>query len=171
MPVSDATPLIYLAKIGKLHLLKEIFNQIQIPPEVKKETVDRGKEKGYPDAIPIEQALNDGWILTDTLTEDSLKTSEALTQVTGIDIGEAQTITLAKQKKERQVLIDQANARETAKRLNLTPKGTIYIIITAAKRQLLTKKEAKQTLDNLIDANFHISVEIYRDALKTIEKL
>lgn len=171
MAVADATPLIYLTKVGKLYLLKEIFGQIQISPEVKRETVDRGKEKGYPDAMTIEQALNDGWIVTHPLKDESRKDLEALTQITGIDIGEAQTIILAKQKKERQVLMDQTNARETARNLGLTPKGTIYIVIVATRRQLLTKEEAKQTLDNLIDANFYISVEIYRDALKTIEKL
>lgn len=169
--MANATPLIYLAKVGKLNLLKEIFDQIQIPPEVERETVDRGKEKGYPDAITIEQAINDGWIVTHPLKDESQKILEALTRITGIDIGEAQTIILAKQKKEKQVLMDQANARETARNLGLAPKGTIYIIIAATKRQLLTKEEAKQTLDKLIDANFYISVEIYRDALKTIEKM
>ena len=44
--VSNAGPLIHLAKIGRLSLLKEIFNEIIIPRTVKVEVVDKGKEKG-----------------------------------------------------------------------------------------------------------------------------
>jgi len=170
LTVSNATPLIYMAKLGKLQLLKSIFQQIQIPPEVKNETVNRGKEKGYPDAIIIEQALKDGWINLHALTEENNKKSEALAKIAGIDIGEAQAIILAKQKNEKLILIDQTNARETARLLGLTPRGTIYIILTATKRKLITKEEAKQTLEKLIGANFHISAEIYSKTLKAIEK-
>ncbi len=44
--VSNAGPLIHLAKIGRLNLLKDIFNEIVIPRTVKEEVIDRGKEKG-----------------------------------------------------------------------------------------------------------------------------
>jgi hypothetical protein len=76
-----------------------MFTQVQIPPEVKVETVDRGKTKGYSDAYVIEQALNDGWLISTPLTTENTKKSEALGQMTGIDIGEAQAIILTKQKK------------------------------------------------------------------------
>lgn len=171
MPVSNATPLIYMARLGKLHLLKEIFTQIQIPLEVKIETVNRGKRKGYPDAYVIEQALNEGWIVTDSLTMEKMKKSEALAEMTGINIGEAQAIILSKQKGEELILIDQTNAREAARQLGLRPRGTIFIILTAAKRRLITKQEAEKILENLIEVNFYISAKIYRDSLKAIEKL
>ncbi|MDI6905564.1 MAG: DUF3368 domain-containing protein [Candidatus Bathyarchaeia archaeon] len=69
------------------------------------------------------------------------------------------------------VLIDQSNAREVAKHLGLSPRGTIYIILTAIKRKLITKDNAKQMLETLIEENFYISANIYRDTLKTIKKL
>ena len=171
MPVSNATPLIYLARLGKLHLLRDMFTQVQIPPEVKIETVERGKTKGYSDAYVIEQALNDGWLISSPLTTENTKKSEALAQMTGIDIGEAQAIILTKQKNEKVVLIDQTNAREVTRHLGLSPRGTIFIILTAIKRKLITKDTAKQMLATLIEINFYISANIYRDALKTIEKL
>ena len=160
-----------MARLGKLHLLKEVFTQIQVPPEVKIETVDRGKTKEYPDAYVIEHALNEGWIVTDPLTTENTKKSEALAQIAGIDIGEAQAIILAKQKSEELVLIDQANAREVARQLGLSPRGTIFIILKAARRKLIRKRDAKQMLANLIEVNFYISAKIYRDTLKAIEKL
>jgi len=171
MPVSNATPLIYLARLGKLHLLKDIFIQVQIPPEVKVETIDRGKTKGHPDAYVIEQALNDGWLVLTPLTIENTKKSETLAQMTGIDVGEAQAIILTKQKDEKLILIDQTNARQVARHLELIPRGTIFIILAAIKRKLITKEEAKQMMATLIEANFYISAKIYRDALKVIEKL
>jgi len=171
LPVSNATPLIYMARLSRIQLLKEIFNQIQIPPEVKTETVDRGKTEGYPDAYVIENALNEGWIIKAPLTTENRKKSEALMQITGIDKGEAQAIMLAKQKNEELILIDQANAREVARQLRLKPRGTIFIILTATKRRMITRQDAKQMLGRLIEANFYISARIYRDALKAIERL
>jgi len=171
LTVSNATPLIYLARLNKLQLLKEIFTQIQIPPEVKIETIDRGKEKGYPDAYAIEQAMSDGWLIQESLTQKTIEKSEALAHMMRIDIGEAQAIILAKQKNEKDILIDQTNARAVARNLGLNPRGTIFVILTALKRKLITKDNAKQMLDKLIEANFYISVDIYRDTLKTIEKL
>lgn len=171
MPVSNATPLIYIAKLGKFHLLGEMFAQIQIPPEVKTEIVDRGIEKGFPDATIIEQAIKDGWLTVHPLTEENIKKSESLAQISGIHVGEAQTILLAKQKNEKLVLIDQASVREVARRMGLSPRGTIYLILTAARKRLSTKEEARQMLEELIEANFYISANIYRDALKAIEKI
>jgi len=171
MPISDATPLIYMARLGKLHLLKSVFNQVQIPLEVKVETVDKGKTKGCSDAYVIEQALNDGWLILSPLTPENTKKSEALAQMTGIDIGEAQVIILAKQKNEKFVLIDQSNARQVARHLELAPRGTIFIILTAIRRKLITKEEAKQMLATLIEVNFHISAKIYHETIKAIEHL
>jgi len=78
---------------------------------------------------------------------------------------------LAKEKGEELVLIDQANAREVARQLGLTPRGTIFIILTAARRKLITKQDAKQMLSRLIEVNFYMSAKLYRDALKAIERL
>ncbi|MGC8849859.1 MAG: DUF3368 domain-containing protein, partial [Candidatus Bathyarchaeia archaeon] len=109
-------------------------------------------------------------LVVDPLTEENMKRSETLAQMTGIDIGEAQVIILAAQKNEKLVLMDQAKARGVARQIGLTPRGTIYIILTAIKRRLMTKEEAKQTLDRLIDSNFYMSVKIYSETLKVIEK-
>ena len=55
--VSNSGPLIHLAKIGALWLLEELFEEILIPIEVKRETVDAGIELGYDDAKIIGEAI------------------------------------------------------------------------------------------------------------------
>lgn len=171
MPISNASPLIHLARTGKLHLLKEIFNSVQIPSEVKVETIDRGKAEKYSDAHVIDEALNQGWLKEHRLTDKNARKAHALMEMTGIDLGEAQVIILAKQKNEQEVLIDQSSVRKVARHMGLNPRGTIFVIITATKNNLITKEEAKQMLARLIDANFHLSAKIYSEALTTIEKL
>ena len=47
MIASDASPLICLAKVGKLYLLREIFERVLIEEEVKRETIDKGYLYSY----------------------------------------------------------------------------------------------------------------------------
>lgn len=171
MPVSNATVLIYLARLSRLNLLKDLFGQVLVPPEVKVEVVDRGKAKGYSDAFAVEQALSEGWLVLTPLTAENSEKTEALAEITGIDVGEAEVIMLAKQKGEKLVLVDQSNARQVARNFGLMPRGTIFIILTATKKDLVAKANAKQMLETLIEVNFYISAKIYRDALKAIERL
>ena len=60
--VSNATPLIYLAKIDKLKLLKAIANPVYIPEAVYKEVVVEGKRLGEKDAYRVEKCINQGWL-------------------------------------------------------------------------------------------------------------
>lgn len=43
--VSNSSPIIHLAKVGKLELLKEYFHTIIIPEAVYRECVQEGKER------------------------------------------------------------------------------------------------------------------------------
>ena len=87
MIVSNAGPLIHLTKIGRLNLLKELFKSVVIPKTVKIEVIERGKERGAPDAFLIitkEEALEGlqkltkvMWLSVDVY-EDARKTIEGL---------------------------------------------------------------------------------------------
>jgi len=169
--VSDATPLIYLARIGRIQLLKNLFQHIQVPEEVKVEVIDRGKEKNYPDAYIIEEAFDDGWVTIGNLTRNNEKRARILMEATGIDLGEAQAILLTRQKAEETILMDQAHARTVARQFGLKSRGTLYLIVVSARKGMLSKEDAKENLSKLVEANFRISTKIYDAALKTIEKL
>ena len=49
--VTNASPLIFLAKIDKLELLIVLFEEVIIPVQVFAEVVTKGKEKGMDDAF------------------------------------------------------------------------------------------------------------------------
>ena len=56
--VSDTTPLIGLASIGRLDLLFEIFGEVYIPQAVYDETVTHGRDEG----IAKQAVANADWI-------------------------------------------------------------------------------------------------------------
>ena len=159
MIVSNSTVLIYLAKIGKLNLLKELFRDVLIPAEVFNEVVIQGKEHQHPDAFIVESVIEEGWIY--------IKDIEAFVELEdfGIDLGEAQAISLAKSLGVP-VLLDQTHARNAAKAFGLRPRGTIFVLLAALKKKLLTSDDYQDSLEDLVKAGFRMSDVVYLEAVR-----
>jgi len=159
MIVSNSTVLIYLAKIGKLNLLKELFRDVLIPAEVFNEVVIRGKENQHSDAFIVERVIEEGWI--------HIKDIEAFVELEdfGIDLGEAQAISLAKSLGVP-VLLDQTHARNAAKAFGLRPRGTIFVLLAALKKKLLTSEEYQDSLEDHVKAGFRMSDVVYLEAVR-----
>ncbi len=159
MIVSNSTVLIYLAKIGRLSLLKELFREVSIPEEVFTEVVIRGKEQEHPDAFIVEKAVKDGWIYV-----KHIEAVEVLENF-GIDPGEAQAIYLALSL-DVPVLLDQTHARNAAKALGLRPRGTLFILLAALRKKLLTYEDYQNSLEDLVKTGFRMSDEVYLEAVR-----
>ncbi len=166
MIVSNSGPLIHLAKVGRIELIRDIFGEVIIPHEVKLEVVDRGKDEGMGDAFLIESEIEDGWIVIDK--SNNLKVKE-IAKSAGIDIGEASAIMLARRKK-CPVLIDDLAARRFAAGLGLEAVGSIGVLIRSTKMQKISKNEALEVLDKLARVMW-LSIDVYEDARMIIEKL
>ena len=159
MIASNSTALVYLSKINKLFLLKELFGNIVIPEAVKREVVNQGKQGNHIDAFVVESAITEGWIKVAKVTINPLLEN------IGIDKGEAEAISLAAIKK-CSLLVDQTHAREAAKLIGVRPKGTLFILLLAMKKGLLTYDGYLQDLFDLAQAGFRMSQEVYLDALR-----
>ncbi len=166
MIVSNSGPLIHLAKIGRLRLLKELFGEVIIPYEVKFEIVDRGKDEGIADAFLIEDEINNGWIKINPGNNNKVK--EVADRV-GIDVGEVSAIMIAGRRK-CPVLIDDLAARRFAIGLGLEVIGSIGVLLRSAKVQKISKSEALESLDKLARVMW-LSIDIYEDARKAIDKI
>lgn len=164
MIVSNTSPLLYLAKLGKLEILKIIFNKIYIPEAVYEEAVLNGKEKGFLDARIIEKAVSDGWIEVRKVSDNFDKTLYG-----EIDMGEIQAIKLAKEIKSKLLLIDDAIARIISQSLGLNSKGILYVLLRAYHKKIINKKEIKRGISRLISLGFRISPELYGKILEEIE--
>ena len=165
--VSNSGPLIHLARIGRLNLLRQLFGTVAIPVDVKIEVVDRGKEEGVADAFLIESEIRAGWIVIEEIdTSDSIK---EIAESAGIEIGETAAIMLAR-RKNCMILLDDLAARRFAIGLGLEVAGSIGVSIRSAKIWRLSKSEALDALGRLARVIW-LSVDVYEDARKTIEGL
>jgi len=165
--ISNAGPLIHLTKANALHILKALYHTILIPEEVRNEAVDKGKEKGHPDALQIEKAIHQGWIETIQieLKPDFQKAAETA------GLTKAETAVIQHAYENRLIaLLDDEPARTFARTLGITVRGTIGILIQATKDNILNQQQAVQTLDKLTET-MYISVDLYKTTRKEISKL
>jgi predicted nucleic acid-binding protein len=96
---SNTSPLIALAKIRRLQLLKGLYGTVLMPPFVRVECIDKGKEIGAPDAHEIEKAVQEGW-MTPTILERKWKARvNNLMQRAPIGQGEAEALIIAGEKR------------------------------------------------------------------------
>lgn len=163
MIVSNATPLIYLSKVGKLELLKGVFGEIYIPEEVKIEAVDRGKELKRGNALVIERAIEDGWL--------KVSRAEPVKLPIELEVGETAAISLAKKLGSREVLIDEVSARTAARLLGLQPRGTIFVLLKILEEGEMNLDEFLETLNELVKHGFRLREEIYIEAIRKAREI
>ena len=162
MIVSNASPLIYLAKAGKLELLK-IFGEVYIPEEVKIEVVDKGKTLGKQDSYVIGKAIKDGWIKV-------VKTEPSKIPIK-LHPGEVAVLSLAKKLKVKEVLVDDKAARAAAKLLNLKPRGTVFVLLKALKEGLIDLDNFIDTLSEMIRQGFRLKEEVIVEVIKEARRI
>lgn len=153
--VSNAGPVIALARINQLNLLKHYFERIYISPEAYEELVVKGR--GRPGSGEVEGSE---WILQtevkDTRAVEILRLE--------LDAGEAEAIVLAQEIKADLVLLDESIAREIAKSLGLKVNGSIGILVRATKDGIVER--LRPLLDELRAKGVWISGELYSEALR-----
>jgi len=158
--VCNASPLINLARIDKLHLLRELYDQITIPEAVWDEVVVDGKDQ--PGADVIASAT---WIQKEVVTNKQLV--RVLQQ--DLDGGEAEAIALAMEQKADLLLMDERIGRESANHLGLSYTGLVGVLIEAKSKALVP--EIKPILDALRDvAGFRLSADVYERILQDHEE-
>lgn len=162
--ISDATPLIYLAKIEKISLIKSLYNTIIISSEIKNEIVDEGKRLKEKDAFLIEKEIKDGFI-------EVIKVSNYIKPVFKIDKGELSILSLAKELSIKDVLIDEKLARIAAKVEGLTPRGTLFVILKNLKLKLINFDDFLRILNSLLEAGFRLKEEVYLKAIEEARKI
>ncbi len=163
---SDAGPLIHLAKIGLLDLLRETYSTITIPLEVRAEAAGRGKEKGFADAFLIEEAIRTGWIqVVDVKMPGEFL---ELCRHAGVDKGEAEVLRYAKENGGLALLDDEA-PRDLARSLGIPVRGTLGVLVESVRRGILTRQSALRKLDELSDL-MYMSGELYRLTRRALEE-
>lgn len=164
MPVvSNTSPVLNLAIIGRLTLLEQQFGEIWLPPAVLSEL---RLDEDLPGVQVIREALAAQWIHSQAVEEVSLV--EVLRRE--LDNGEAEAIALAVQLKAKRILLDEKEGRRIAKTLELPSTGVLGILLRAKKEGALPSiREAIQQLQT--QAGFRIGAELLIDILRTSDEL
>lgn len=159
--ISNASPLIGLARIEKLDILRKLWSEIVIPEAVYRETVIRGSGKHGADII--EDACRE-WIQVVSVKNRS--EVEALQAM--LDEGEAEVVTLGQEMDADLVLLDNREPRMFARTVNLKVIGTIGIIIMAWQKGLL--KEPLEVINKLKANGFWIADQLLKKIDEDIKK-
>ncbi len=154
--ISDTSPLIFLSKIGKLELLKELFIKIKITNAVKEEIFIEGKTGSE----AIGNAIESGWIIIESPKKEISF---------GFGPGEQTAISLAVENKDS-LIIDDALAIKAAKSFDVNVLRTTSIIFLALSKNLINKKEALSLLNKLIENGYYISPKYYALIIEKLSK-
>ena len=148
MTVADATPLIALARIQRLELLRELYGQVLIGSVVKAETIDAGRSVRALGVEQIEAAVDAGWltIAHSTDTEDDLM--QRLSQRSRLHQGEAESIALARVR-GLPLVVDDKEARSVARAVGVHHVGTVSVLLQAHLRHGLGPDAMEHVLRDL----------------------
>lgn len=166
MVVVDASPLIALAKMKRLMLLKEVYGQVLIGPQVNAEVAEGGKTVGASEVRLVETAMKDSWIQEAELTGKEKKLASELLETTRLAQGEAESIVVARCRKLMAVL-DDKEARAVAAAMQVKHIGTAGILLEAFARRTLDYsglEEAIRDLASVIWLSPEVVAEILRHA-------
>jgi predicted nucleic acid-binding protein len=154
--ISNASPIINLAIIGRLGLLKKFWGRIFIPEAVWKEVVIDGEDKD--EVVEIKKA---DWIVVEKVKDQNL----TLLLMQNLDKGESETIALAIEKNADIILLDETDAREAADIYKIEKTGVLGILLLAKLKNEIPS--LKQEIEKLkIKANFRLKDSLIQSVLK-----
>lgn len=137
-----------LGKLGALDNLFQLFGQVNIPPTVHSEVVVQGKQRGQTDAIIADIAIRQQKLKIIDMARNEMPT--AITSLP-LDQGEKEAIHLATQTSNSLVLLDDLKARNEAKSLGLTVKGTLGVLVQSYRQNQMSLSEIEALIETIID--------------------
>ena len=167
--ISDTSPLIWLAKVGKITLLRDLFGEVIIPQEVYIEAVEKGLQYGFADAQTIKECINVGWIKISKLTSKDQSILHKISEhAPEIHSGETQAVVLAREMKLL-LLMDESAGRAFAEAWGLKVKGTIYVIMSALRKGIISEALAKETVLTMVTKGFRLEPTLLARLIIEIE--
>ena len=156
--VSDAGPLIALGRIKQLNLLKQLYQNVLIPPAVHSE-LRCGSD--LPGATALQRAINDGWVRIQSVP---LRANALCELRLILDAGESEAIALAERVHCRFLLMDERRGRQVAKKRGLTVIGIAGVLLAAKSRGLI--ETVSPVVNSLSKNGYRLSNSLIAEILK-----
>ncbi len=167
MFVFDSTALMYFAKLKILDKLATVVKGI-IPASVYEEVVAEGKRRGKDDALFVEK-LVDGGLFRVAAAKDA-DFLGCLLKIQALSYADSETLSIAKELGAVAV-IDETASRTVAELQGIKFHGTVFILFLLFKKKMISKKDIKTYVDEMIGLGWRCSTEFYSAILAEIEKL
>lgn len=146
--VSDASPLIYFAKMNALELLAQVLGPVSIPPAVYRETVEAGRRLREPDANRIAKAVEGQILARLTLTGQETLLADRISADPRLGRGECEVIACAALRRFKALLHDK-KARRIASAYNVPTMQAADVLFLALLRRHISLKKFKILLRHL----------------------
>lgn len=170
--IINASPLIFFGRTDNLKLLKNTLRKIVIAPAVYNEVVIGGKQMQAFEATVIEEEVAKGEIEVKKLALRWQEEAISVIRVNPlIDIGEAETIALALQEKEKMVLIDEKSARKAAILHGLECHGSLWVLLQAFQKKLVDENRIRAILAMMSNLDFRVGADIITEFWALFEML
>jgi predicted nucleic acid-binding protein len=143
--VADAGPLIHLTEIGCLPLL-QTFESLHIPDAVWLETVEQGQ-------LTQANVLELSVVERHTLSQADVTWFIQADDLEDLHAGECECLYLCQQTGVPILLTDDLAVREAARRLNLTPIGSLGIVVKAYQLGNISLTDAERHISDLYDVS------------------
>lgn len=154
--VSNTSPLLNLAAIGRADLLRELYGPLTIPEAVREELEAlSARQTGFPSLLPV------SWIDVHAVA------NRPLVSLLSIDLhsGEAEAIALAIELQVDLLLMDEQIGRRVASRLDLPTMGLLGTLIHGKREGLISL--VRPIMDQLkAEAGFWIDDDLYMRVLE-----
>jgi len=157
--VSNSSPLVALARIGRLNLLASFYQRILIPVEVQHEVAVAGR--GLPGA---EEVRNANWI--EVAAEKSVVDPSLAQACRNLGAGERGAILLAKSLGADLVLLDERKARRVARDAGLSIVGCLVILEAGARRGLVS--DLRQAYADLLRQGIRFDIRLLQESLASL---
>ncbi len=123
--VADSSPFVVLVAVGQADVLRTIFQEVVIPPEVRAELASAKRS----DAVRAFIMAPPTWL--------RIVAPTSITPIEGLDAGESAAISLAQELRADWVVLDESFGRRAATERGLHVIGTIGVLEAAATRDLI----------------------------------
>jgi len=164
--VTNSGPLMALAKLGLLHLLSQLYGKVDMPEAVYDEVVLSGRAQGYSDSLPVKLAIQRKQLVVKKVN----KLKDEIAELP-LHRGEKQVLCLALESQADLVLLDDMLARNEARALGISVKGTLGVVVKAYRMGFLNLNEVHTIFDDIANRDdIWIAKELCRrvfDGLKS----
>jgi predicted nucleic acid-binding protein len=147
-PTADASPLIYLARIGRFDLLQLAGRRLIVPEVVLAEV-----RRGVPEEPAVRAVASANWIEIVAARDPPAEFARH-----GLGLGESAVIVWALDHPGTLAIIDEQAGRHMAERLGIPVVGTLALVVQAKRRGLVPN--AGSVIEDLRRAGMYLSDRI-----------